>query len=810
MKRRLWGWVLMMGLGAVILPAEMPVVAASSPAVQEAQVVLRPALTPEGEIKATISYTATHRHDVASCQGRDKIRAVELLVNNKPRRLTRIRPACQGQLAITLPLGELPTAEQARDLQLQARIYSHVWPAHFPWWWPRPKPVATSDVMTLSTSPASPITWQPRALEASLIAGTQTVIEASIETSTALNNVSLRFSPAIEALVTGDTGGRTAASPLSPLVMSLAIAVPGNTPIGSRTGEVTLLSDGKVIGSAPITINVTPASATVIPPAVGLPTADRVTSWHDNPVVQDELVVGLDLEITQPEDRIRQIAQQTGAVITGSVPALHMYQLRYAGVTLDQLETWRSRVQSLEGVGFAAHHPLAEASAALPDDPLFGSWDKSYRWGLEYIDAPAAWDITTGSSTTRIGMIDVGFDKRHEDLKFNINPTVGDTRLSGGLHGNNTAGVTCATGNNHLGITGVSWRCLLGLYDFKGSGSAHQATFEARQSAVAAASLMRQAAADGMQVVNMSLQWINNNNCEAIITPQTERDAQEYNRIFEWGIKWGQRMNSRGVLWVFAAGNECRDVKYSSPASLVQKYPLNTMAVAAINPSGERWEEIGTDASTGKPRRAGSDFGIDITVAAPGKNIPTTDKVECDSAGQCTSSYKLSMGTSLAAPFVTGLAGLVLSSHPNLTATQVRNCIYDAAYTYGKEVKGHSFNVINAPKAVACAAPNEAPCQFYGDGSHSCISTHNEVTLKRTNTGDTSACSFKVHVVWGDGAAEDFSFPGSAASGVFPYAIHHYDKTKPGRYPITITGEVTSGFCSISGVNYAFTLLPQR
>jgi len=59
---------------------------------------------------------------------------------------------------------------------------------------------------------------------------------------------------------------------------------------------------------------------------------------------------------------------------------------------------------------FAEPDSVAQAFV-IPDDPYFGS-----QWGLYKVEAPAAWDSTTGSNTVRIGVLDTGISTSHPDL----------------------------------------------------------------------------------------------------------------------------------------------------------------------------------------------------------------------------------------------------------------------------------------------------------------------------------------------------------------------------------------------------------
>ena len=274
-------------------------------------------------------------------------------------------------------------------------------------------------------------------------------------------------------------------------------------------------------------------------------------------------------------------------------------------------------------------------------------------------------------------------DKDHTDLNDNVVSLTGETALAGG-HATHVAGIIAAEGNNNKGVTGLNWTSSLRIYEFGGI------------SAVKAQEAMVRAVNDGVRIVNMSLQWIDNNGCGIVGTDDTLKKVAENNALLGRAILYAERQN-KDVLWVFAAGNECRDAKFASPASLSRDFPLNTITVAAIQEDGNI---LGL-----------SNFGSLVTVAAPGGNILSTVPRSCPTPSTCTDQYKPKSGTSMAAPHVTGLAGLVLSHHPNFSAVQIKNCILSAAQTSGASVTGHNFKVINALEAVKCEGSVALPAK---------------------------------------------------------------------------------------------------
>jgi len=98
--------------------------------------------------------------------------------------------------------------------------------------------------------------------------------------------------------------------------------------------------------------------------------------------------------------------------------------------------------------------------AVTPNDPHFTNGD---QWNLNQandhdIDAPEAWDITTGSSTTKIGIIDGGVLGTHEDLSGKV---TGDAGWGWNGHGFHVAGIAAANTNNAMGVAGVDWNARL-------------------------------------------------------------------------------------------------------------------------------------------------------------------------------------------------------------------------------------------------------------------------------------------------------------------------------------------------------------
>jgi serine protease len=325
--------------------------------------------------------------------------------------------------------------------------------------------------------------------------------------------------------------------------------------------------------------------------------------------------------------------------------------------------------------------------AITPNDPLF-----SQQWNLGMMGVQNAWRFTTGSSNILIGVQDTGvaltanglvpFDLRRTTHNTE-NDWADDFRDRSGpdytSHGTAVQSIIAANTNNGYGMSGINWGSDVYAVDVIGE---NMGDFSLERATTTMAEF---AAREGKRlVINMSLAY-----------PGFNQDG--INLEFEAAV-----IANPNVLFVIAAGNEGDEgrVGLAYPANLAQRFN-NIMAV------GASWGEQDYYGRTKTPGTRidyagwwGSQYGEGLTIMGPSEVIARE-------ATRYTSTtyYDYSddfNGTSAAAPNITGVASLVWSANPNLSATQVKQILSQTATDLGRPgydlYYGNGF--VNADAAV--------------------------------------------------------------------------------------------------------------
>ena len=360
------------------------------------------------------------------------------------------------------------------------------------------------------------------------------------------------------------------------------------------------------------------------------------------------------------------------------------------------------RLESSPDVQYAEPNLIRRATLA-PNDTRF-----PLEWGLDNtgqavngvsgtadadIDAPEAWDLTTGDPSVTVGIVDSGIDSSHPDLSPNIWTNPGETAANStdddgnGLvddvhgwdwvggdatandangHGTHVSGTVGARGNDASGVAGVAWNVKLAplrVLDANGSGNV--------ANLIKAYNYARQ---KGIRIVNASL--------GSGGASQPEEDALAA---------------ASNTLFVVAAGNgDVNNVGLDNDVTGQETYPCNydlpnVICVAATDSN---------DALT-----TFSNYGTtSVDLAAPGQDVLSTWAAsKCGAITPPCCAYL--DGTSMATPHVSGAAALVWSHDPGATVAQLRAALLGSVDVkpslVGKLVTGGRLNAFKAVGGVA-------------------------------------------------------------------------------------------------------------
>ena len=455
---------------------------------------------------------------------------------------------------------------------------------------------------------------------------------------------------------------------------------------------------------------------------------------------------------------VAAVGDDEAAEVTGRVKVVKLK----AGKSVDEaIAEYRGRA----GVVYAEPNFVATTQLAAPNDTSYSS-----QWALPKIKAPDAWSLHPGayasSGGATIAIADTGVDLTHGDLAAKILPGTGANCVSGTCsgstsanddhgHGTHVAGIAAAVTNNATGVAGLAIDA--GIIPVKvlnqqGSGSY-----------AGIANGIRWATDHGADVINLSL------------------GGYGYSSTLCAAVTYAV---SNDVVLVAAAGNE---------ATSDALYPAACPGAVGVAST------TSTDA-----RSSFSNTGTaNVFVAAPGSSIYSTYR---------QNQYATMSGTSMASPFVAGLAGLLVAQVPTRTVADVRLVLATTSdkvggVVYGADPKGtcgtctwsstHGYGRINALAALTeGAGPPPPPSPDFSLAASPTSASAVQGASAGYTISTTALNGFSGSIVLGvSGLPADASasiVPGTVAVGSgSALTVQTGASTPTGSYTLTILG--TSG-----------------
>lgn len=327
---------------------------------------------------------------------------------------------------------------------------------------------------------------------------------------------------------------------------------------------------------------------------------------------------------------------------------------------------------TLPEVRFAESDMIMTARRMLtPNDPYF-----SLLWGLHNtgqsggtpdmdVDAPEAWDISTGDSSIKVVILDDGVEQDHPDINqlsgwdFTGQGTGGGPGNQCDNHGTAVAGCVSAIINNSTGVVGVAPDCkvMSARYTISNIGS------PCPNSGIYQVSWLVSA-----------LDWAQTNGARVTNNSNSIGYSSSVNNKY-------QTTRAAGLVHFAASGNEgTQSLGYPASSQYVN-------AVGALDRNGERADF--------------SNYENGLAFTAPGEEIRTTDRTGSD--GYASGDYTWTQGTSFSSPYAAGVAALVLSVDDSLEAAQVEELMQETCVDRGGSGYDmyYGWGFVNAEGALA-------------------------------------------------------------------------------------------------------------
>jgi serine protease len=435
---------------------------------------------------------------------------------------------------------------------------------------------------------------------------------------------------------------------------------------------------------------------------------------------------------------------------------------------LAEVQAIADSLNSLPDVDYAEPDAIMTPTLA-PNDPLYGDQWHYFAPGSGHygINAPAAWDITTGSPGIVVAVIDTGITN-HADLSgrtvpgydFISNVTIandgngrdnnpsdpgdwivanecyaGSPASPSSWHGTHTAGTIGAASNNGMGVAGVNWgsKILPVRVLGKCGGLISDIVDSMRWSA------------------GLSVPGVPNNSNVAKVLNMSLSGGGSCAATYQTAIN---TIIAAGVTVVVSAGNNNANASGFQPANC-----NGVITVAATNRNGSR--------------AFYSNYGEIVEISAPGGETTISSNgvlstLNTGTQGPVADAYAYYQGTSMSAPHVAGVASLMLSRNPTLTPAQILSIMQSTVTNFpGGSTCNTSIcgsGIVNAGAAVSAVPATDLEKLYL------------PVVMREVTMGGAPAAPTLNPISNGDGDG-NYTVSWSASTGATSYLLQEDDNS---------------------------------
>lgn len=407
-------------------------------------------------------------------------------------------------------------------------------------------------------------------------------------------------------------------------------------------------------------------------------------------------------------DRRNEIVSSINGKVVGSINGVNQWQVEISPTNFKELNKICENLKNEDGVSNAFIDTISNVSIDVSiNDPYKNA--KGGDWYLSAIDAYSAWDYNERFSYIDIGIVDDGFDVGHEDLDGVIKFPNEDLKSNNkkAEHGTHVAGIIGANANNKKGMAGLVWKNKLLCIDWKPQG---KQKWETENEVLSGLTYTVEA---GAKVINYSLGKTGSCNYDEISKIETAANHASEVMVQLLG-------QNKDFVVVQSAGNGTKDgyavdAKYNGLFASITNNDIDVSEYSNISKQDvlDRIIIVGNAKvnDDGNYQQAvHSNGGSRVNICAPGTNIYSTVPGEINDGlgGWINGAYANFDGTSMAAPMVTAVCGMVWSVNSKFTGAEVKDIVcnsYDKnIWVWDNPDKKHTttdkYRMLNAKLSV--------------------------------------------------------------------------------------------------------------